>query len=158
MQMKVSKLFQKIYCAMEIIFSGLKLPMTTKLSIHHFGKQCADLKSLCDHICPSLGTNFVNRDWLMQRAILSRPSPHNDSAPKVNDILMAIISNPAVTYTSVNSMVDESVKFPAEFLNSIAFSGLPQHILSLKVGMPVMLLRSLKPPKLMNGTRCIIRS
>ncbi|KAK3788528.1 hypothetical protein RRG08_030229 [Elysia crispata] len=36
--------------------------------------------------------------------------------------------------------------------------GLPQHILSLKVGMPVMLLRFIKPPELMNGTRCIIRS
>ena len=28
---------------------------------------------------------------------------------------------------------------------------------SLKVGMPVMLLRSIKPPELMNGARCIIR-
>ena len=57
-------------------------------------------------------------------------------------------------------MVDEeqSVKFPAEFLNSIEVSGLPQHILSLKVGMPVMLFRSIKPPELMNGTRCIIHS
>ena len=43
------------------------------ISIHHFGKQCADLKSLCDHIYPSLDTNFVSRDWLMQRAILAPP-------------------------------------------------------------------------------------
>ena len=86
--------------------------------------------------------------------------PHNDSAAKVNDILMARIPNPAVTYTSVNSMLDEeqSVKFAAEFLNSVEVSGLPQHILSLKVGMPVMLLRSIKPPELVNGTRCIICS
>ena len=93
----------------------------------------------------------------MQRAILA---PHNDSAAKVNDILMPRIPNPAVTYTSINSMVDEeqSVKFPAEFLNSIEVSGLPQHILSLKVGMPVMLLRSIKPSELMNETRCIICS
>ena len=88
------------------------------------------------------------------------PHTHNDSAAKVNDILMARIPNPAVTYTSVNSMVNEeqSFKFPAEFLNFIEVSGLPQHILSLKVGMPVILLRSIKPPELMNGTRCIIRS
>ena len=88
----------------------------------------------------------------MQRAICPPPPPphthtHNDSAAKVNGILMARIPNPAVAYTSVNSMVDEeqSVTFPAEFLNSIEVSGLPQHILSLKVGMPVMLLRSIKP-------------
>ena len=51
-----------------------------------------------------------------------------------------------------------NVKFPAEFLNSVEVSGLTQHILSLKVGMPVMLLRFIKPPELMNGTRCIICS
>ena len=73
---------------------------------------------------------------------------------------MARIPNPALTYTSVNSMLDKEqpVKFPAEFLNSVEVSGLPQHILSLKVGMPVMLLRSIKPPELMNETRCIIYS
>ena len=62
---------------------------------------------------------------------------------------MARIPNPAVTYTSVNSMVNEeqSFKFPAEFLNFIEVSGLPQHILSLKVGMSVMLLRFIKPPR-----------
>ena len=128
------------------------------ISIHYFGKQRDDLKSFCDHIYPSLGTHFVNRNWLMQRAIPPPPPPppHNDSAVKVNDTLMARIP----THTSVNSMEDEEqfVKFPAGFLNSIEVSGLSQHILSLKVGMPVMLLRSIKPPELMNGTRCIIRS
>ena len=93
----------------------------------------------------------------MQRAILT---PHNDSAAKVNDILMARIPYPAVTYTSVDSMVNEeqSFKYPAEILNFTEVSGLPQHILSLKVRMPVMLLRSIKHPELINGTRCIIRS
>ena len=37
-------------------------------------------------------------------------------------------------------------------------SGLPPHVLDLKYGMPVMLLRSMKPPELMNGTRCIIHN
>ena len=37
-------------------------------------------------------------------------------------------------------------------------SGLPPHVLDLKCGMPVMLLWSIKPPELMNGTKCIIHN
>ena len=64
------------------------------------------------------------------------------------------------TYTAINSAVDEeqAVQFPVEFLHSIEVSGLPLHVLDLKCGMPVMLLRSIKPPELMNGTGCIIHN
>ena len=57
-------------------------------------------------------------------------------------------------------MVDDgqSVQFPVEFFNSIEISELPPHCLQLKTGMPVMLMRSLKPPELINGTRCIVVS
>lgn len=47
---------------------------------------------------------------------------------------------------------------PAEFLNSLTVSGVPQHRLTLKVGMPVMLMRNMDPAKgLANGTRLIVR-
>lgn len=36
---------------------------------------------------------------------------------------------------------------------SITPAGLPPHILSLKIGSPIMVVRNLKPPKLCNGTR-----
>lgn len=48
---------------------------------------------------------------------------------------------------------DESVNFPTEFLNSINIPGLPQHLLRLKVGAPIVLLRNLEAPNLCNGTR-----
>ena len=38
-------------------------------------------------------------------------------------------------------------------LNSVDISGLPPHILKLKVGCPVIVLRNLDPPKIVNGTR-----
>ena len=55
-------------------------------------------------------------------------------------------------------MPDESqaVEFPTEFLNSLKVSGLPPHLLLLKVGEPVIILRSLDPPRVTNGTRCVI--
>ncbi|GFS04896.1 ATP-dependent DNA helicase pif1 [Elysia marginata] len=51
---------------------------------------------------------------------------------------------------------EESVHYPTEFLNSIQVAGLPSHKLCTKVGMPVMVMRSLTPPSVINGTRCII--
>ena len=51
---------------------------------------------------------------------------------------------------------DEATHYTPEFLNSIEASGLPPHKLNIKIGMPVMVLLSLNPPRLMNGTRCIV--
>ena len=43
-----------------------------------------------------------------------------------------------------------------ELLNSIDLPGMPPHILKLKLGVPIMILRNMEPPKTTNGTRCII--
>ncbi|GBM49326.1 hypothetical protein AVEN_199036-1 [Araneus ventricosus] len=44
----------------------------------------------------------------------------------------------------------QAVYYPTEFLNP---PGMPPHMLNLKVGSSIMLLRNLDPPKLCNGTR-----
>jgi ATP-dependent DNA helicase PIF1 len=49
------------------------------------------------------------------------------------------------------------IHFPSEFLNTLDPQGLPPHILKLKVGMPIIMLRNLNPRLgLMNGTRLIV--
>ena len=55
-------------------------------------------------------------------------------------------------------MPDESqaVECPTELLNSLEVSGLPPHLLSLKVGAPIIILHSLDPPRVTNGTRCVV--
>ena len=50
----------------------------------------------------------------------------------------------------------QAVEFPTEFLNSLEVSGLPPHLLSLKVGAPIIISHSLDPPQVTNGTRCVI--
>lgn len=51
---------------------------------------------------------------------------------------------------------NESVNYPTELLNSLGLRSIPQHILGLKVGSPVILLRNSNPSPLFNGTRLVI--
>ena len=65
------------------------------------------------------------------------------------------------TYLSVDVALDDAGgpdhSYPTEYLNTISVSGIPNHELILKVGSPIILLRSLNPVKgLCNGTRMII--
>ena len=98
--------------------------------------------------------NIKNKpiEWLCERAILS---PKNDRAAEVNSILLKSFSGEDIYYKSFDTTTnrDDAVQYPEEFLNTLDPPGFPPHILHLKVGTPVMLLRNLCPPKLCNGTR-----
>ncbi|KAG6537062.1 hypothetical protein ZIOFF_002140 [Zingiber officinale] len=63
-------------------------------------------------------------------------------------------------YISWDSVEDDNNNFfQEEFLNSLTPSDLPPHIITLKVGCPIMLLRNVAPELgLCNGTRLICRS
>lgn len=65
-----------------------------------------------------------------------------------------------MTYFSSDSVDPSDIRckddstFSPEFLNSIKASGLPNHVLRLRIGTPVMVLRNLDPTEgLCNGTR-----
>ena len=47
--------------------------------------------------------------------------------------------------------------YTTEFLNSLEPFGMPPHTLQLKVGFPVTVLRNVDPPRLCNGTRCVVK-
>ena len=53
--------------------------------------------------------------------------------------------------------MDEIVNYPFEFFNSLDIPGIPQHILSFKIGMPIILLRNINPPRMCNGTTLAVK-
>ena len=63
-----------------------------------------------------------------------------------------------MVYHSFDCAVDDLHNYyPEEFLNTLTPNGLPPHMLKLKIGCPVILLRNIDPAnRLCNGTRLII--
>ena len=119
------------------------------------GKVVTTMEELKAEVYPSLTSNGVNSEWLAERAILS---PLNNNVNQVNNWLMEEFPGDEKIYKSVDSAIsdDEAVTYPVELLNSLELSGMPPHLLKLKIGVPIMTLRNLDPPKTTNGTRCIV--
>ena len=112
---------------------------------------------LIERVFPNLNSNYRNKVWLCERAILA---PTNELINELNlTIQDKLLHVPSRTYLSVDQTVepDQAVNYPVEFLNSLSPPGLPPHKLTLKVGSPIMLLRNLDPPKLCNGTRLSVK-
>ncbi|GFY37783.1 ATP-dependent DNA helicase [Trichonephila inaurata madagascariensis] len=78
----------------------------------------------------------------------------------LNQRMLDKIPGESQTYLSINTVCkpDEAVNYPTEFLHSIIVPGLPPHKLEPRIGVPIILLRNLNPPKLCNGPRLRIGS
>ena len=136
-----------------------KFPLTTPpdvITIPQELEECVQsLEDLKAKVYPNLTTNATSQEWLGERAIIS---PLNSSVNQLNIWLMSEFPGEGREYKSIDTAINdgEAVQYPVEFLNSLELAGLPPHKLTLKPGCPIMFLRSLEPPKTMNGTRCIV--
>jgi hypothetical protein len=95
-----------------------------------------------DHRC-----HFGDAMYLMQRSILA---PKNIDVDEVNNAILELhmyLSANSLTPTkegaSVAARVSMDSLYPVEFLNTLQFSGIANHELELKVGVPILLLRNL---------------
>ena len=90
-----------------------------------------NIEELAARIFPDLAANYQDAEWLHQRAILTA---RNVDADAVNDVVMGLLPGALAHYNSVDTMTDaDAVPMPTEVLNSIELSGLPSHLLRLKV-------------------------
>lgn len=114
------------------------------------------IQEMIDTVFINISTNYKNHNWLHERGILSTK---NDDVNRINHYILQKIPGPSVKYKSIDTVIEEhtAVNYPIEFLNSLEITGLPPHVLILKIGAPLMIIRNLDPPKLCNGTRVIVK-
>jgi len=87
--------------------------------------------------------------------------PTIDSVEQVNEFILSLIPGEEQIYLSSDTPCqyndDQEIQcewFTQEFLNGIKCSGIPNHRIKLKVGVPIMLLRNIDQANgLCNGTR-----
>jgi ATP-dependent DNA helicase PIF1 len=82
-------------------------------------------------------------------------TPLNKHANEINDIAVDLLHGDIIELESSDEFVtDMNNAIPIEFLNSLEISGLPPHVLRVKIGAPLVLLRNIDAKHgLMNGTR-----
>ena len=113
------------------------------------------LKEFCQKVFPNLNNNLSDPTWLEGRAILA---PTNKQVDTINDLIESWVPGEATKLSSADTLEnpDDILRFNTELLNIEHPNGFPRHIITLKPGMPLMLLRNLNPKDgLCNGTKLI---
>ena len=116
----------------------------------------SDLDMLIDCIFPTLNANMSNKSYITSRAILCM---WNDWVDMINMKIISCFQGNKMEYHSFDSAVDDPHNYyPSEFLNTLTPNGFPLHVLKLKIGCPVILLRNIDPADgLCNGTRLVLQ-
>ncbi|GFV16612.1 ATP-dependent DNA helicase [Trichonephila clavipes] len=122
----------------------------------NFCKITESIDELVQKVFPNIAQIYKNHQWLSTRAILAAK---NIDVNTINFTIQHGIPSETTTYKSIDTVEnqDEVVNYPTEFLNSLDLSGMPPHVLTLKFGVPIILLRSINPPRLCNGTRLSVK-
>ncbi|XP_076889972.1 uncharacterized protein LOC143540898 [Bidens hawaiensis] len=117
------------------------------------------MSDLIDFVYPSMLERFNDLTYFQERALLAHL---NEVVQEINDRMLSYFPGQEMEYLSSDS-IDEVERvledfdptlYSPDFLNGIKMSGMPNHRLLLKVGVPIMLLRNINQKKgLCNGTR-----
>lgn len=138
--------------------------LTTKMSEPNDGYAEVDtppgdpIDAIVQSTYPNLLSEYNNEQFLQSRAVLTYT---NEVVDEINDHVLKLIPGEGREYYSADrSKVNDVGAFdaiPTEFLNSIKTSDLPNHKFTLKIGIPVMLLKDLDPALgFRSGTRLIV--
>ncbi|XP_058742646.1 ATP-dependent DNA helicase PIF1-like [Vicia villosa] len=150
------------YCRVVTLSKNMRLSATNSSQNSDDIKDFSNwLLDIGDVTYPDILSNMYNLKYYEERALLT---PTHDSVDVVNDFVMSLIPGNEKEYLSSDSSVisdeNSSVQadwFTPEFLNDMKCSGMPNHRLRLKIGVPVMLLRNIDQSNgLCNDTRLLI--
>ena len=113
------------------------------------------MKKFCESIFPNLKTNIHKQGWLEGRTILA---PTNKEVDAINNLMQDYLPDSGIRLSSADTLGNpqDAFRFNAEYLHTLKPNGFPAHMLNLKPGMPLMLLRNINPRQgLCNGTRLV---
>ena len=116
------------------------------------------LLQLVEFVYPTYINNLTSDGSFDDGVVLC---PTIECVDQVNEFILSLIPGSEVTYLSSDSPCEPEEKenaqaksFTIEILNDIKCSGIPNHCVKLKVGVPIMLLRNIDQANgLCNGTR-----
>ncbi|KAK7360203.1 hypothetical protein VNO77_02185 [Canavalia gladiata] len=122
---------------------------------------CHPIQCIVESTYPNFLDNVNDPSFFQNCAILA---PTNEIVNAVNDYMLSLMSGESRTYLSfdnASNMNEHSIKVDdihtSEFLNTINFSGLPNHEIKLKISVPIILLRNIdQTSEMCNGTRLVI--
>ncbi|XP_070051710.1 uncharacterized protein [Nicotiana tomentosiformis] len=135
-----------------------KVQILDDLLIHN----CDDpISAIIESTYPDFFNHSNDIDYLQQRAILA---PTLDMVESINEYMVSLNHNLEKTYLSSDTICMSGHAFTTldhvhtpKFLNSIKYSGVLNHSITLEVGVPMMLLRNIDQSSgLCNSTRLII--
>jgi hypothetical protein len=118
---------------------------------------CADKRTMNERIAEFVYHNLSIEmsksdeaavEYLIARCILA---PLNRDMKQLNDQIMSSLPGEAITLQSIDTPdPDGCDSLPEECLNALSILGLPEHLISLKPGMPVVVTRNMN----INGGIC----
>ena len=119
------------------------------------------INDLINVIFPDISENIGERnylDWISERGIIAG---QNKVVSQINEICLGKLPGQEVTFASMDinelSPQEKDNALPIPTLNKYEEGGLPPHILKLKIGAPVILLRNMNPSEgHCNGTRYVV--
>lgn len=112
--------------------------------------QCVCTGDIVDEIFPDLTDDSIYNSVIL--------TPKNEETHIINNTIVQHLDGEQQIYISTDQAIceteEEENNYPIEFLHSITPTGMPPHILKLKPGASIIMLRSLDNSKgLCNGTR-----
>jgi ATP-dependent DNA helicase PIF1 len=115
-------------------------------------------EDLLDWVFPDITEHYNDPNWMCERAILT---PKNNAVRDINTKMTKRYPGEEIRIESADDLSAkyENTTVPNEHLTSLNPPGLPPHLLILKKGMPLILLRNLNPSQgLCNGTKLCLRA